>query len=114
MAFFIYPPVAIPGIYCVCFWRDCIRCVSACDIFPYRSSSISLISQNVCSLQFHMRENIDGINIIIYIPSGQLKVNRIPQTIYNCMEFCGVSSTAFSNVLAGIIIQSPFFAPVPC
>ena len=36
------------------------------------------------------------------------------QTIYNCMEFCGVSSTAFSNVLAGIIIQSPFFAPVPC
>lgn len=68
---------------------------------------------NICSFQFHMEQDIYDKGIIICIPFGKLKVKGISQTIYYCMDFCGVPSMDFYVCCMDLLFKSPF-APVPC
>ena len=114
MTLFINPLVTIPWILCIGFVWNRISGFLTCNIFPYGNGSICLISQDVCPCQIHMGQNVYDQNVVIQIAFGELEVNRIPKTIHDCVDFCGISATAFSRMLAGTTVQNPFYALVPC
>ena len=61
-----------------------------------------------------MRQDIDSNSSVVYVSGGQLKIDRIPETIYNSMNFCRFTSAADTNKLVVFRIYSPFLAPVLC
>ena len=50
----------------------------------------------------------------MYLPACEHKVDWIPQSVYNHMDFCSLSTATCSNKLIVFRIYSPFFAPALC
>ena len=114
MPFFIKKPVAFPRISAVRLWRNHIISILSLDIIQYFTGSICFVSQNCAVGNIKMRQNIDSNSSVMYISSGQLKIDWIPKTIYNRMDFCRFTSTTGTNKLLLFTVYSPFLAPALC
>lgn len=104
MAFLIDPPVTRPGVYCICFGRDCISGIFFSDISSYCHSPICLVTQNICACQIHMGQDVYSKDVVIYISFGKLEIDRVAQTIYDCMDLCGIPTAGLPYVLAGVTV----------
>lgn len=114
MALFVSVKIAWPGVGAVFSGRDGVPSLLLCDIFPNVLGAISLVAQNVASGDLQFREQINGRTCIMYLTASDQKSDRIAQSIYDSMDFCGLSTPAGSDKLVVFRIYSPFFAPALC
>ena len=103
-----------PRIDAVVPWRDGVAGFLLGDVVPNLLGTVSLVTQNVASFDFKFRKQINGCACIVNLSAGEQKMYRIPQSIDNRMDFCGLPTPAVSDKLVVFRIYSPFFAPALC
>ncbi len=68
MALFVNPPIAIPRVGVVHFWRYAIIAAAHQNIFPDFLGAISLIAKHNALHDFNMVKHIGGNFGIVYVP----------------------------------------------
>lgn len=63
----------------------------ACDISTNRFRAVGFIAQNMATLKFYFGQQRNRVLGIVVIAGREQKLNRVTQTIYDCMDFCGES-----------------------
>ena len=114
VAFLIGVEIAEPRLDHITFGWDRIRCSLLCDIGANGLCSICFISQNVAARNVHSRKQIDGGTGIKDVSAGKQKVDGIPQSIHNSVDFCSLSTMTYTDKLVVFRIYSPLFAPALC
>ena len=114
MAFLIGVEIAEPRLDHITFGWDRIRCSLLCDVSTNGLCSVCFIAQNVAARNIHFRKQINGGTGIKDVSTGKQKMGRISQSIHNCMDFCSLSATTYTNKLVVFRIYSPLFAPALC
>ena len=114
MEFLIGVEIAEPRLDHITFGWDRIRCSLLCDVSANGLCSVCFIAQNVAARNIHFRKQINGGTGIKDVSTGKQKMDRISQSIHNCMDFCSLSATTYTNKLVVFRIYSPLFAPALC
>ena len=114
VAFLISVEIAEPRLNHITFGWDRIRCSLLCDVSANGLCSVCFIAQNVAARNIHFRKQINGGTGIKDVSTGKQKMDRISQSIHNCMDFCSLSATTYTNKLVVFRINSPLFAPALC
>ena len=114
VAFLISVEIAEPRLNHITFGWDRIRCSVLCDVSANGLCSVCFIAQNVAARNIHFRKQINGGTGIKDVSTGKQKMDRISQSIHNCMDFCSLSATTYTNKLVVFRIYSPLFAPALC
>ena len=114
VAFLISVEIAEPRLNHITFGWDRIRCSLLCDVSANGLCSVCFIAQNVAARNIHFRKQINGGTGIKDVSTGKQKMDRISQSIHNCMDFCSLSATTYTNKLVVFRIYSPLFAPALC
>ena len=114
VAFLIGVEIAEPRLNHITFGWDRIRCSLLCDVSANGLCSVCFIAQNVAARNIHFRKQINGGTGIKDVSTGKQKMDRISQSIHNCMDFCSLSATTYTNKLVVFRINSPLFAPALC
>ena len=114
VAFLIGVEIAEPRLDHITFGWDRIRCSLLCDVSANGLCSVCFIAQNVAARNIHFRKQINGGTGIKDVSTGKQKMDRISQSIHNCMDFCSLSATTYTNKLVVFRINSPLFAPALC
>ena len=114
VAFLIGVEIAEPRLNHITFGWDRIRCSLLCDVSANGLCSVCFIAQNVAARNIHFRKQINGGTGIKDVSTGKQKMDRISQSIHNCMDFCSLSATTYTNKLVVFRIYSPLFAPALC
>ena len=114
VAFLISVEIAEPRLNHITFGWDRIRCSLLCDVSANGLCSVCFIAQNVAARNTHFRKQINGGTGIKDVSTGKQKMDRISQSIHNCMDFCSLSATTYTNKLVVFRIYSPLFAPALC
>lgn len=114
MTFFISVEIIKPKLDHIAFGWDRIRCSLLGDVSANGICSVCFITQNVASGNFHFRKQIDGDTGIKDVSTGKQKVDRIPQSIHNSVDFCSLSAMTYTDKLVVFRIYSPLFAPALC
>ena len=114
VAFLISVEIAGPRLNHITFGWDRIRCSLLCDVSANGLCSVCFIAQNVAARNIHFRKQINGGTGIKDVSTGKQKMDRIFQSIHNCMDFCSLSATTYTNKLVVFRIYSPLFAPALC
>lgn len=114
VAFLISVAITKPRLNHIAFGWDRICCSLLCDVSANGICSVCFITQNVASGNFHFRKQIDGDTGIKDVSTGKQKVDRIPQSIHNSVDFCSLSAMTYTDKLVVFRIYSPLFAPALC
>ena len=114
VAFLIGVEIAEPRLNHITFGWDRIRCSLLCDVSANGLCSVCFIAQNVAARNIHFRKQFNGGTGIKDVSTGKQKMDRISQSIHNCMDFCSLSATTYTNKLVVFRIYSPLFAPALC
>ena len=114
VAFLISVEIAEPRLDHIAFGWDRIRCSLLCDVSANGLCSVCFIAQNVAARNIHFRKQFNGGTGIKDVSTGKQKMDRISQSIHNCMDFCSLSATTYTNKLVVFRIYSPLFAPALC
>ena len=114
VAFLISVEITEPRLDHIAFGWDCIRCSLLCDVSANGLCSVCFITQNVAAGNIHFRKQINGGAGIKDISAGKQKMDRISQSIHNCMDFCSLSTMTYTDKLVIFRIYSPLFAPALC
>ena len=114
VAFLISVEITEPRLDHIAFGWDCIRCSLLCDVSANGLCSVCFITQNVAAGNIHFRKQIDGGTGIKDVSAGKQKMDGIPQSIHNSVDFCSLSTVTYTNKLVIFRIYSPFFAPALC
>ena len=114
VAFLIGVEIAEPRLDHIAFGWDRIRCSLLCDVSANGLCSVCFITQNFASGNVHSRKQIDGGTGIKDVSAGKQKVDGIPQSIHNSVDFCSLSTMTYTDKLVVFRIYSPLFAPALC
>ena len=114
VALLISVEITKPRLDHIAFGWDRIRCSLLCDVSANGICSVCFITQNVASGNVHFRKQIDGDTGIKDVSAGKQKVDGIPQSIHNSVDFCGLSTMTYTDKLVIFRIYSPLFAPALC
>lgn len=114
VAFLISVEITEPRLDHIAFRWDRIRCSRLCDVSANGLCSVCFITQNVAYGNIHFRKQIDGGTGIKDVSAGKQKVDGIPQSIHNSVDFCSLSTMTYTDKLVIFRIYSPFFAPALC
>ena len=114
VAFLISVEIAEPRLNHITFGWDRIRCSLLCDVSANGLCSVCFIAQNVAARNIHFRKQINGGTGIKDVSTGKQKMDRISQSIHNCMDFCSLSTMTYTDKLVVFRIYSPLFAPALC
>ena len=114
VAFLISVEIAEPRLDHITFGWDRIRCSLLCDVSANGLCSVCFIAQNVAARNIHFRKQINGGTGIKDVSTGKQKMDRISQSIHNCMDFCSLSTMTYTDKLVVFRIYSPLFAPALC
>lgn len=114
VAFLISVEIAEPRLNHITFGWDRIRCSLLCDVSVNGLCSVCFIAQNVAARNIHFRKQFNGGTGIKDVSTGKQKMDRISQSIHNCMDFCSLSATTYTNKLVVFRINSPLFVPALC
>ena len=114
VAFLISVEITEPRLDHIAFRWDRIRCSRLCDVSANGLCSVCFITQNVAYGNIHFRKQIDGDTGIKDVSAGKQKVDGIPQSIHNSVDFCSLSTMTYTDKLVIFRIYSPFFAPALC
>ena len=111
---FIGMEITMPRIGAATLWRNGIYGVLFRDILTDCLCAVSLVTEDIAAGNVDTREQIHRRFGIMYLPACEHKVHRVPQGIYDHMDFGGLSAPAGANKLVLFRIYSPFFAPALC
>ena len=114
VAFLISVEIAEPRLNHITFGWDRIRCSLLCDVSANGLCSVCFITQNVAAGNVHFRKQINGDTGIKDVSTGKQKMDRISQSIHNCMDFCSLSTMTYPDKLVVFRIYTPLFAPALC
>lgn len=111
VAFLISVEITEPRLDHIAFGWDRIRCSLLCDVGANGLCSVCFIAQNVAAGNIHFRKQINGGTGIKDVSAGKQKVDGIPQSIHNSMDFCSLSTMTYTDKLVIFRIYSPFLHP---
>ena len=111
---FVEKVVAMPWLGAVLLRRNGIGSSIRSYVITNVSRTVRFISENVTSGYRYSFYQWNSSSRIVDLTTGKHKMNRIPQTINDGMDFCGFSTTACSDKLIVFGIYPPFFAPALC
>ena len=114
VAFLISVEITKPRLDHIAFGWDRIRCSLLCDVSANGLCSVCFIAQNVAARNIHFRKQINGGTGIKDVSAGKQKVDGIPQSIHNSVDFCSLSTMTHTDKLVVFRIYSPLFAPALC
>ena len=114
VALLISVEITKPRLDHIAFGWDRIRCSLLCDVSANGLCSVCFITQNVAVGNIHFRKQINGGTGIKDVSAGKQKVDGIPQSIHNSVDFCGLSTMTYTDKLVIFRIYSPLFAPALC
>ena len=114
VAFLIGVEITKPRLDHIAFGWDRIRCSLLRDVGANGLCSVCFIAQNVAAGNIHFRKQINGGTGIKDVSAGKQKVDGIPQSIHNSVDFCSLSTMTYTDKLVVFRIYSPLFAPALC
>lgn len=114
MAFFVEPPVAIPGIFLVGLRRDAIRSTGCFNKASDVLRTVGFVTQHHASFQGHITQGSDCLLGIMQVAGGEMHMDGVAQRIYHRVDFRGLTATTNPDLLVDFAVYSPFFAPALC
>lgn len=112
MSLFVVIIIAKPWVSSIGFrWNTKIGIMIG-NIFPIIPGTVCFVSENGTSWNIELVKAFPEHRSVIDLSAGQFQYQRITQSIYDCVDFGGSSSTTNANALFTIAIFIPFFAPV--
>jgi len=97
MPFLVDMKITMPRFHTVFSGRYGVAGFLLSDIVPDFLRTIGLVAENITSFHIQFRKQINGCTCIVYLTSGEQKVDRITQCIHNCMNFGGLSTPDITN-----------------
>ena len=99
MPFFVQAIINFPRFLCVALGRNHRLCTMLFDVCKNFLCAIGLIAQQIAARNLSFFHQLNGVCRIMIITTRKEKSNRIPQPIYNCMDFCVKTTFCASNSL---------------
>ena len=79
MAFLVEPPIDLPRVRVISFWRDTEIRITARDKLPQRLFAISLIRENGCAFQVNSAEQFSAIVTSCTLPAVSMTSIGLPR-----------------------------------
>ena len=102
MAFLVEPPIDLPRVRVISFWRDTEIRITARDKLPQRLFAISLIRENGCAFQVNSAEQFFSYCDIVHIACGQHDLDRVAKSVHDGVNLRASAAAAHSNALIGL------------
>ena len=87
MTFLVLPPVTLPRVNGVCFWRYDVSRASAGDVIANSLRAICFVSHDDAAAYVYRSQNILGDLAVIYVAAGKMQPDGVAQSVHYCMDF---------------------------